>query len=369
MRSAALGSLFLAILAAALTGTSVQPSQAAPSSLTISVEHGRCTRSPPAGSTLGCRSASPSPGRWPVAGSRSGIAATATSSATSCVTAGRPVRATTRSSGRRRERDSWVDEFDDAGRYEAFARTTDEISNFATFTPVLDECRWTVVRDQQSFGRSETGDAVCHCNHHRNGLLELAADDGTRLISTGYGYASKNWYYPNRLSNPDLGFGVADSYDRPAIGSMRLKLGPKARRLPRSRLNPGRRSSPPKVELLTSAFGGQSFQLALCARTRTLVAWAKICGGRTLPQADHVAASLSLRRDRSQCASAAVKTVLSSRSRAEIQFGFIFFSPSRGFRKCTQKHTQIAFLAVLPSTETRTPKIQEMASTARVFAW
>ena len=120
--------------------------------------------------------------------------------------------------------DSWVDEFDNAGRYEAFARTSDEISSFATFA-VLDECRWTVVRDEQSFGHSEPG-MPYHCNHHRNGPLELRADDGSRLISTGYGYASRNWYYPNRLSNPDLGFGVADSYDRPHIGSMRLKLGP-----------------------------------------------------------------------------------------------------------------------------------------------
>ena len=64
-----------------------------------------------------------------------------------------------------------------------------------------------------------------HCNHHRNGPLELRADDGSRLISTGYGYVFRNWYYPNQLSNPDLGFGVADSYDRPAVGSMRLKLG------------------------------------------------------------------------------------------------------------------------------------------------
>ena len=120
---------------------------------------------------------------------------------------------------------SWVDEFDNAGRYEAFARTTDEISNFATFT-VLDECRWTVVRDTQSFGHSAPG-MPYHCNHHRNGPLELRGDDGSRLISTGYGNASRNRYYPNRLSHPDLRFGVAESYDRPHVGSMRLKLGPK----------------------------------------------------------------------------------------------------------------------------------------------
>jgi len=120
--------------------------------------------------------------------------------------------------------DSWVDEFDNAGRYEAFARTSDEISNFATFT-VLDECRWTVIRDAQSFGQSEPG-MPYHCNHNRNGPLELRADDGSRLISTGYGNAYRNRYYPNRLSNPDLRFGVAESYDRPHVGSMRLKLGP-----------------------------------------------------------------------------------------------------------------------------------------------
>lgn len=121
--------------------------------------------------------------------------------------------------------DSWVDEFDNAGRYEAFARTSDEISNFATFT-VLDECRWTVVRDEQSFGHSEPG-MPYHCNHHRNGPLELRADDGSRLISTGYGNAMRNRYYPNRLSHPDLRFGVGDAYNRPAVGSMRLTLGPK----------------------------------------------------------------------------------------------------------------------------------------------
>jgi hypothetical protein len=120
--------------------------------------------------------------------------------------------------------DSWVDQFDNAGRYEAFARTSDEISNFATFT-VLDECRWTVIKDEQSFGHSEPG-MPYHCNHHRNGLLELRADDGSRLISTGYGNAMRNRYYPNRLSNPDLRFGVGDSYNRPAIGSLRLKTGP-----------------------------------------------------------------------------------------------------------------------------------------------
>jgi len=120
--------------------------------------------------------------------------------------------------------ESWVDEFDNAGRYEAVALTTDEISNFVTFT-VLDECRWTVIRDAQSIGHSEPG-MPYHCNHNRNGPLGLRADDGSRLISTGYGNAYRNRYYPNRLSNPDLRFGVADSYDRPHVGSMRLKLGP-----------------------------------------------------------------------------------------------------------------------------------------------
>jgi hypothetical protein len=121
--------------------------------------------------------------------------------------------------------DSWTDEFGDAGHYQSFARTTGELSNFVTYT-VLDECRWTVIRDQQSFGHSEPG-MPYHCNHHRNGLLELRADDGSRLISTGYGYAGRNGYYPNRLSNPDMRFGVGDSYNRPAVGSLRLTLGPK----------------------------------------------------------------------------------------------------------------------------------------------
>jgi len=121
--------------------------------------------------------------------------------------------------------DSWVDQFGDAGRYQSFARTTDELSNFVTFT-VLDECRWTVIRDAQRFGHSEPG-MPYRCNHLRNGPLELRADDGTRLISTGYGSAGRNGYYPNRLSNPDMGFGIGDVHNWPAFGSLRLKLGPK----------------------------------------------------------------------------------------------------------------------------------------------
>jgi hypothetical protein len=121
--------------------------------------------------------------------------------------------------------DSWTDEFGDAGRYQSFARTTGELSNFVTFT-VLDECRWTVIRDQQRFGHSEPG-MPYHCNHLRNGPLELRADDGSRLISTGYGSAGRNGYYPNRLSNPDMGFGIGDVHNWPASGSLRLKLGPK----------------------------------------------------------------------------------------------------------------------------------------------
>ena len=119
---------------------------------------------------------------------------------------------------------AWVDEFGDAGRYESFARTTGELSNHVTFT-VLDECRWTVIRDAQTFGHSEPG-MPYHCSHLRNGPLELRADDGSRLISTGYGAAGRNSYYPNHLSNPDMGFNVADVYNRPSVGSLRLKLGP-----------------------------------------------------------------------------------------------------------------------------------------------
>jgi hypothetical protein len=120
--------------------------------------------------------------------------------------------------------DTWVDQFGEAGRFQSFARTTDELSNFVTFT-VLDECRWTVIRDTQRIGHSEPG-MPYHCNHLRNGPLELRADDGSRLVSTGYGSAMRNRYYPNRLSNPDLRIGVGDSYDRPHLGSLRLKLGP-----------------------------------------------------------------------------------------------------------------------------------------------
>src|SRR5687768_18453245 len=79
--------------------------------------------------------------------------------------------------------DSWTDQFREAGRYQSFARTTSGLSNFVTFT-VLDECRWTVIRDVQRFGHSEPG-MPYHCNHLRNGPLELRADDGSRLISTG----------------------------------------------------------------------------------------------------------------------------------------------------------------------------------------
>jgi hypothetical protein len=120
---------------------------------------------------------------------------------------------------------SWTDEFGDAGRYQSYARTTGELSNFVTFT-VLDECRWTVIRDAQRFGHSEPG-MPYHCNHLRNGPLELRADDGSRLISTGYGSAGRNGYYPNRLSTPDMGFRVGDVHNWPALGSLRLKLGPK----------------------------------------------------------------------------------------------------------------------------------------------
>ena len=224
MRSAAIGSLFLAVLAAAaLNGIRAAPLQATSSALTISTDRalyeippGRLNTWVPirfsvagmAGRRIEvwyCRNGHFYRDKlrysWPPCTSDDSVFGTPTGG------------------------DSWVDEFDNAGRYEAFARTSDEISNFATFT-VLDECRWTVVRDEQSFGHSEPG-MPYHCNHHRNGLLELRSDDGSRLISTGYGYASRNWYYPNQLSNPDLGFGVADSTDRPAVGSMRLKLGPK----------------------------------------------------------------------------------------------------------------------------------------------
>lgn len=121
--------------------------------------------------------------------------------------------------------DNFTDEFGEAGRYQSFARTTGELSNFVTFT-VLDECRWTVIRDEQRFGHSDPG-MPYHCNHLRNGPLELRADDGTRLISTGYGSAGRSSYYPNRLSNPDMGFGIGDVHNWPAFGSLRLKLGPK----------------------------------------------------------------------------------------------------------------------------------------------
>jgi hypothetical protein len=120
--------------------------------------------------------------------------------------------------------DEWVDQFGEAGRYESFARTTTDLSNHVTFT-VLDECRWTVIRDAQNFGHSEPG-MPYHCSHRRNGPLELRAADGSRLISTGYGAAGRSSYYPNHLSNPDMGFAVGDVYDRPAVGSLRLKLGP-----------------------------------------------------------------------------------------------------------------------------------------------
>ncbi len=119
---------------------------------------------------------------------------------------------------------SWTDEFGEAGRYQSFARTTGELSNFVTFT-VLDECRWTVIRDQQRFGHSEPG-MPYHCNHLRNGPLELRADDGSRLISTGYGGARRNRHYPSRLSNPDYGFGIGEVHNWPSFGSLRLKLGP-----------------------------------------------------------------------------------------------------------------------------------------------
>jgi hypothetical protein len=122
--------------------------------------------------------------------------------------------------------DSWVDEFDNAGRYESFVRTNDEISNFVTFT-VLDECGWVVVRDQQWIGHSEPG-MPYHCNHLRSGPLELRAADGSRLVSSGVGSAMRNRFYPNRLSQPDLRIGVGEAFDnhtRP-VGSLRLLLGP-----------------------------------------------------------------------------------------------------------------------------------------------
>ena len=121
--------------------------------------------------------------------------------------------------------DSWSDEFDDAGRYQSFARTTSGLSNFVTFT-ILDECRWTVIRDQQRFGHSDPG-MPYHCDHLRNGPLELLADDGSRLVSTGYGSAGRSSYYPNRLSRQDYGFSIGEVHNWPAFGSLRLKLGPK----------------------------------------------------------------------------------------------------------------------------------------------
>ena len=120
--------------------------------------------------------------------------------------------------------DNFTDEFGEAGRYQSVARTTGELSNFVTFT-VLDECRWTVIRDEQRFGHSEPG-MPYHCNHLRNGPLELRADDGSRLISTGYGSARRNLHYPSRLSNPDYGFGIGEVHNWPSFGSLRLKLGP-----------------------------------------------------------------------------------------------------------------------------------------------
>ena len=121
--------------------------------------------------------------------------------------------------------DNFTDDFGEAGRYESFARTSDEISNFVTYT-VLDECRWTVVRDRQSVGHSEPG-MPYHCNHLRNGPLELRGDDGSRLISTGVGGEARNRYYPNKLSHPDLGISVGEAtgYGIRA-GSLRLRLGP-----------------------------------------------------------------------------------------------------------------------------------------------
>jgi len=119
---------------------------------------------------------------------------------------------------------SFTDEFGEAGRYESFARTDDEISNFVTYT-VLDECRWTVVRDSQRIGHSEPG-MPYHCNHLRNGPLELRAADGSRLVSTGVGAEMRNRYYPNRLSNPDLGISVGEATGYGIKrGSLRLRLG------------------------------------------------------------------------------------------------------------------------------------------------
>lgn len=121
--------------------------------------------------------------------------------------------------------DTFSDEFGDAGRYESYARASGgELSNRVTFT-ILDECRWTVLRDQQTYEHSDPG-MPYHCDHLRTGPLELRADDGSRLISTGYGSAVRNRYYPSQLSTPDLRFGVGDLYNKPAVGSLRLKLGP-----------------------------------------------------------------------------------------------------------------------------------------------
>jgi hypothetical protein len=64
-----------------------------------------------------------------------------------------------------------------------------------------------------------------HCNHLRNGPLELRAGDGTQLISTGYGSAVRN-QYGSHLSHPDLGLGIGSVHNWPALGSLRLKLGP-----------------------------------------------------------------------------------------------------------------------------------------------
>jgi hypothetical protein len=209
----------LAGLAIAVNGVEATPSEAAASALTLSVEQqtyvipsGRLRTYVPVGFRISggagrrvevwhCRNGHYGPSdvwlSWPQCSSNDSVF-------------GQPMG------------DSWVDEFGDAGRYQSFARTTDELSNFVTFT-VLDECRWTVIRDAQRFGHSEPG-MPYHCNHLRNGPLELRAADGSRLISTGYGSAARN-QYGTRLSNPDLGFGIGTVHNWPTNGSLRLKLG------------------------------------------------------------------------------------------------------------------------------------------------
>jgi len=215
--------LLLAGLAIAVNGVTAAPTEAAPSSLTLSVAQqlyvipaGRLHTYVPvqfqiagrAGRTVEvwhCRNGHYAPSdvwlSWPPCSSGDSVFSTGD------------------------WQDSFSDEFGDAGRYESYARASGgELSNTVSFT-ILDECRWTVIRDKQSYEHSEPG-MPYHCDHLRTGPLELRADDGSRLISTGYGSAGRNRYYPNQLSSRDLGFGVGDLYNKPAVGSLRLKLGP-----------------------------------------------------------------------------------------------------------------------------------------------